>query len=59
LFLAGAEDLLTPPWKCLETARRVPHARFEVVPGVGHAFPVEDPKAFAVRVAEFVDAGMP
>lgn len=56
LFLAGAEDLLTPPWKCLETARRVPHSRFEVVPGVGHAFPVEDPKGFAERVAAFVDS---
>ncbi len=56
LFLAGAEDLLTPPWKCLETAQRVHHARFEVVPQIGHAFPVEDPKAFASRVTEFVDS---
>jgi pimeloyl-ACP methyl ester carboxylesterase len=53
LFLAGAEDLLTPVWKCLETARAVPHARFEVIPGIGHAFPVEDPKAFAKRVLAF------
>ena len=56
LLLAGAEDLLTPPWKCLETAQLVPHARFEVVPRIGHAFPVEDPKAFADRVTEFVDS---
>jgi 3-oxoadipate enol-lactonase len=56
LLLSGAEDLLTPPWKCLETARLIPHARFEVVPGVGHAFPVEDPKAYADRVTEFIDA---
>jgi len=56
LFLAGAEDLLTPPWKCLETAKLVPHSRFEIVPGVGHAFPVEEPKAFARRVTEFIDA---
>jgi 3-oxoadipate enol-lactonase len=55
LFLSGAEDLLTPPWKCLETAQRVGHARFEVVPGVGHAFPVEEPKAFSSRVTEFID----
>ena len=53
LLLAGAEDLLTPVWKCLETARLVPHARFEIIPGVGHAFPVEDPKAFAARVRAF------
>lgn len=55
LLLAGAEDLLTPPWKCLETAQRIAHARFEIVPGIGHAWPVEDPKAFAERVLAFVD----
>lgn len=55
LLLSGAEDLLTPPWKCLETARRITHARFEVVPGIGHAYPVEDPKAFVARVLAFFD----
>ncbi|MFN7959247.1 MAG: alpha/beta fold hydrolase [Holophagaceae bacterium] len=55
LLLSGAEDLLTPPWKCLETARRIPLARFEVVPGIGHAYPVEDPKAFVARVRAFLD----
>ena len=54
LLLSGAEDLLTPPWKCLETARRMPHSRFEVVPGIGHAYPVEDPKGFVARVREFI-----
>ena len=54
LLLSGAEDLLTPPWKCLETARRIPGSRFEVVPGIGHAYPVEDPKGFAARVCEFI-----
>ena len=54
LFLVGAEDLLTPPWKCLETARGVVGSRFEVVPAVGHAYPVEDPKGFAARVTEFI-----
>lgn len=53
LFLAGAEDLLTPVWKCLETARLVPQSRFETVPGVGHAFPVENPRAFSERVGLF------
>lgn len=50
LLLAGAEDLLTPPWKCLETAKGISHSRFEMVPSVGHAFPVEAPRAFASRV---------
>ena len=54
LLLSGAEDLLTPPWKCLETARRIPHSRFEIVPGIGHAYPVEDAKGFVARVRAFI-----
>ncbi len=54
LLLSGAEDLLTPPWKCLETAQGIRHSRFEVVPGIGHAYPVEDPKAFVARVRAFI-----
>ncbi len=54
LILSGAEDLLTPPWKCLETARGIPGSRFEVVPGIGHAYPVEDPKGFVARVRAFI-----
>jgi len=59
LLLSGAEDLLTPPWKCLETARRVPGSRFEVVPGIGHAYPVEDSKGYLARVREFLDTATP
>lgn len=55
LLLCGAEDLLTPPWKCLETARRIPGSRFEVVPGIGHAYPVEDPKKYTARIRRFMD----
>jgi 3-oxoadipate enol-lactonase len=54
LLLSGAEDLLTPPWKCLETAQGIRGSRFEVVPGIGHAYPVEDPKGFVARVRQFV-----
>lgn len=56
LLLCGAEDLLTPPWRCQATAQLIPHARFEVVPGIGHSFPVEEPKAFVKRVLAFVDS---
>lgn len=58
LLLVGAEDLLSPPWKCLETAQKIPAARFEVIPGIGHAFPVEDPKGFAARLKAFVAEAM-
>jgi 3-oxoadipate enol-lactonase len=57
LVLSGAEDLLTPPWKCLETARGIRNSRFEVVPGIGHAYPVEDPKGFVARVRAFIPEG--
>ena len=53
LFLAGAEDLLTPVWKCMEIVKLVKDSQFEVVPGIGHAYPVEDPKAFTRRVCAF------
>lgn len=55
LVLSGAEDLLTPPWKCLETAQRIPASRFEVVPGIGHAYPVENPKGFLAQIQRFMD----
>ncbi|BDU76659.1 alpha/beta fold hydrolase [Mesoterricola sediminis] len=54
LCLAGAEDLLTPPWKCLEVAQGLPNARFEVVPGVGHAYPVEDPVGYVDKIMNFI-----
>ena len=59
LLLSGAEDLLTPPWKCQETSQRIPGSRFEVVPGIGHAYPVEDPKAFVARVRQFISDFLP
>lgn len=57
MVLCGAEDLLTPPWKCLETARGISGSRFEIVPGIGHAYPVEDPRGFVVAVRRFMDKG--
>lgn len=59
LLLSGAEDLLTPPWKCLDTARQIPHSRFEIVPGIGHAYPVEDASGFVARVLNFIPAAAP
>lgn len=59
LLLCGAEDLLTPPWRCLETAQIIPHSRFELVTGIGHSFPVEDPNAFVQRVLSFVGLAQP
>ena len=55
LVLSGAEDLLTPPWKCRETARGIAGGRFEIVPGIGHAYPVEDPRGFSAMARGFMD----
>jgi 3-oxoadipate enol-lactonase len=54
MLLCGAEDLLTPPWRCQATAQLIPQSRFELVSGIGHSLPVEDPKAFVQRVLSFV-----
>jgi len=56
LCLAGAEDLLTPPWKCLEVAQALPFSRFELVPGIGHAFPVEDPHRYCEKTTTFISS---
>jgi len=53
-LVCGAEDLLTPPWKCLELARALGHGEFRLVPGVGHALPVEDPKAYCQIMRTFL-----
>jgi 3-oxoadipate enol-lactonase len=55
LILSGAEDLLTPPWKCLATAQGIQHSQFEVVPGIGHSLPVEDPKLYTELVLGFIN----
>lgn len=55
LILAGAEDLLTPPQKGLDVANRISTSRFELIHGIGHSFPVEDPKGFLTRVQSFLD----
>jgi 3-oxoadipate enol-lactonase len=54
LLVCGAEDLLTPPWKCLQTAKLIAHSRLELVPSVGHSYPVEDAKGFAGRIRRAV-----
>jgi 3-oxoadipate enol-lactonase len=56
LCLAGAEDLLTPPWKCLEVPQAIPQSRFELVPGIGHAFPVEDPKHYVEKLLTYTSS---
>lgn len=42
-----------------ETAKRIPHARHEVLPGAGHACMIEDPAGFDALVLDFLkDQGL-
>lgn len=45
--VTGEQDLLTPPWRGRAVSESITGASFEVVSGLGHAYPVENPEAFA------------
>ncbi|HEV8672430.1 MAG TPA: alpha/beta fold hydrolase [Methylomirabilota bacterium] len=46
LVTVGTEDILTPPRLSREVAARIPEARLEVIPGAGHGYFWEMPRAF-------------
>jgi len=50
----GEDDMIVPPRYSQEIAKRIPHARLEVLPGVGHAPPLEDPRRFNSLLREFL-----
>ena len=54
LFLAGEEDLYTPPWLVERTARLWPGAEFEIMKGVAHIVPREAPVELARRTLDFL-----
>jgi pimeloyl-ACP methyl ester carboxylesterase len=58
LVVVGEQDLLTPPWVCLEVARKIPGARFEIIKGSGssHVMPIERPDDFNELVTSFLGA---
>lgn len=56
LFLIGAEDLLTPAWKCLELHSLISSSKFDIIPEASHAFVAESPKDFIVRLHSFYKA---
>lgn len=57
LVLAGELDRAVTPARARDTARRIPGARFETVPGAGHLSTVEKPEWVAARLAEFLRSG--
>lgn len=47
LVVVGAEDTLTPPEAARDMAGLLPDGELQVIRGVGHLSPLEDPEAFA------------
>jgi pimeloyl-ACP methyl ester carboxylesterase len=59
LVLHGEADALSPVGNGRLLADRIPDARLEILPGGGHAFPLEQPRATFELVAGFVDRPIP
>ncbi|NYI43979.1 3-oxoadipate enol-lactonase [Nocardioides aromaticivorans] len=59
LAVAGADDVATPPPVLAELAAGVPDGRLEVLPGVGHLAPYEDPAAVAALLRAFLGVSVP
>lgn len=59
LVLAGEDDSVAPPRYARQIVAQVPQARLVVLPGVGHAPPLEDPGPFNSRLAEFLTSLAP
>ena len=53
LVITGSRDLLTPPRVGRELARRIPGAKFEVVPGGGHMLMLERAEWLNERIVDF------
>jgi pimeloyl-ACP methyl ester carboxylesterase len=54
LVAVGEDDLIVPPRYSREIAARLPQARLELLSGVGHAPPIEDPRTFNRLLAAFL-----
>ncbi|HWG84642.1 MAG TPA: alpha/beta hydrolase [Deinococcales bacterium] len=54
LVVSGEDDLLFPPHYGRLIADAIPGARFVSLPELGHAAPMEDPRAFAAAVLPFL-----
>lgn len=54
LVIAGARDLLTPPWFARKMAESIPGAQLFVVPGGTHYSAAEYPKVIATRIEHFL-----
>ena len=54
LVMAGTRDIVFRIEDAAAFAKSIPHATFAAIEGAAHSFPIETPKDFTQRVAEFV-----
>lgn len=54
LVAAGADDMIAPPHYARQLVQQIPGARLEILPGVGHAPPIEDGRAFNRVLRDFL-----
>jgi pimeloyl-ACP methyl ester carboxylesterase len=54
LVVVGEEDLVAPPRYARQLAERLPQARLEILPGVGHLPLIEDSRSINRLLAEFL-----
>jgi pimeloyl-ACP methyl ester carboxylesterase len=56
LVLAGEHDPVAPPHQGQRLAAGIADATVEVLPGLSHGFPEQDPEGFTLRATRFLDA---
>ena len=56
LVITGAEDVLIPAKNSAILSQRIPGARLQIIPGLGHAFFNENPAAFLATFVPFAQA---
>jgi pimeloyl-ACP methyl ester carboxylesterase len=56
LVAGGEDDTLIPLRYARQVAEKIPRARLEILPRVGHAPPLEDPRTFNRVLREFLQA---
>lgn len=54
LVAAGEDDMIAPPRYARQIAERIAGARLEILPGIGHAPPIEDARAFNGLLERFL-----
>lgn len=54
LVAVGEDDLIVPPRYARQLAERIPQARLEMLPGVGHAPVIEEPRRFNRLLGDFL-----